>query len=362
MKKILMVTHWYYPSNIPRAFRAKELYDQLKLDGYIVDIIIGDYKMKILHDETYDLSKFETIDNKHSSNIYNNKFIQKIKSIIEYFIGERYLFSRFKFIYKNIDLDNYDVVISLGIPFYIHLLVATKLKRASNIISIADWSDPFYNKKNNNYAFYFHYLQKYICNRFNYTVIPTHKAWNYFSEYTEEEKIKEIPQGFNFDKIEVQEYKKNEVVTFGYAGIFYKDIRNPEMFFEFLCSLDFNFKFIIYTVKHGSVYEDILVKYQKILGEKLIIIDRIDRIECIKRLSIMDFLINIDNATKEQVPSKLIDYALTKRPILSFNQNFIPKDKFMEFCKDDYNSATKICLDDYNIKNVCKKFERLFEE
>ena len=38
-------------------------------------------------------------------------------------------------------------------------------------------------------------------------------------------------------------------------------------------------------------------------------------------MSKMDFLINLENLNKEQSPSKLIDYAISKRPIFSFNQN-----------------------------------------
>ena len=63
----------------------------------------------------------------------------------------------------------------------------------------------------------------------------------------EEKSIKVIPQGFNFDDIRLAEYQRNPIPTFGYAGLFYSDIRSPKNLFEFLCSLDFDFRFVIYT-------------------------------------------------------------------------------------------------------------------
>ena len=67
----------------------------------------------------------------------------------------------------------------------------------------------------------------------------------------EEKSIKVIPQGFNFDDIRLAEYQRNPIPTFGYAGLFYSDIRNPKNLFEFLCSLDFDFvlsSILIYPV------------------------------------------------------------------------------------------------------------------
>lgn len=363
--KILIVTHWFYPRNIPRAFRATELYKELKLQGHSVDLVIGDTKKKIKNKDNYidilGANSSEVLLQKNRK-LSGYSAIQKMKKIIEYFFGERYLLSSGFFLYKNISYCEYDAVVSVGLPFYVHLIVALKRKKTIKKTKfISDWGDPFYGDKVRQIAPYFKLLQKYVCSKFDYLITPTENARKYFCEYSSEEKIKVIPQGFNFKDIELCTYKKNNVPTFAYAGIFYLDKRNPTEFLKFLSELDFEYKFIIYTIKHGKIYEEIIEKYEKILKEKLIVIDLIPRLECIKELSRVDFLINIDNINIEQVPSKLIDYSLSQRPILSFTQNNIPKEKFLKFLSGDYENRVDISLENYDIRNVSKKILELMD-
>ncbi|QDP41458.1 glycosyltransferase family protein [Radiobacillus deserti] len=364
MKKVLIITHWYYPRNVPRAFRARALVNELKQKGYSVDLLVGDYKQLISNNE-YDeeMLKSRGVSNKRARSFSNNKLFYLIKNIINYFIGERFLLTCGRFIYKGIDTTSYDAIISIGLPFYIHLVTALKIKRhrKGDKIYIADWSDPFYGVKDVKLAPYFKKIQKFICSQFDYNIIPTSRAVNYFKKYTNEDKIRVIPQGFNFNEVTLLDYKKNKVVTFGYAGIFYKEIRNPGPLLEFLSKLNVDFIFVLYTVTHGPIYNEILLKYKKVMGDRLQIHDLIPRTECITRLSGMDFLINIENITTSQIPSKLIDYTLARRPIISFKHDDIPEEKIKAFIQGDYVGKTNIDISKYNIKEVCKQFIDLLE-
>lgn len=366
MSKILIVTHWFYPRQNPRAFRAFELYRELS-KRHSVDVLVGDWKCQLKHDEDYHkLDEFgkQDFQNKNAR-LSNKKIIQIGLKIVQYFIGERYLLSSGRFISRNMKLDNYNAVISIGLPFYSHWLTANKIRKmkCSNITSISDWGDPFYGDKVRRIAPYFKSIQKKTCNTFDYIVTPTEKAVPYYQEYKDNhEGIKVIPQGFNFDEVQVSNYKPTGVPHFAYAGIFYSDKRNPEEFLKFLTTIDRDFVFTVYTVTHGPIYNDILMKYKKILGDKFIINDMVPRLDCIKLLCENDFLINIDNLSAVQVPSKLIDYSLTKRPILSFTQDNIPKDKIKKFFDGDYSDSLKISIDEFNIKRVAEKFDALITD
>ncbi|ASI36432.1 hypothetical protein A0126_12835 [Exiguobacterium sp. N4-1P] len=360
MKKILIISHWYYPHNVPRAFRAKALYEDLINKGHDVDLLIGNQKVFLKKDE-YDLEKFEI---PKKSNTLNKKFkgrlFEKIKEIIFYFIGDRFLFTSGKHIYKNIDFENYDGVISLGLPFYINFITALKKKLTkSNTTLITEWSDPFYGTKDIKIAPYFNYIQKKVCSISSYVVIPTIAALPYFLKYKDEKKIKIIPQAFDFSNIKISDYKKNEVPTFGFAGLFYKDIRNPEKLLESLSSIDIPFKFVVYTVTRGRIFDEVLLKYKNILGDKLEISSLIPREDCLKKLSEMEFLINIDNLSSNQVPSKLIDYALTKRPILSFKQDEIDIEILKSFIDGVYDNSLYLDIEKYNIKHRSNDFLEL---
>ena len=85
----------------------------------------------------------------------------------------------------------------------------------------------------------------------------------------------------------------------------------------------------------------------------------IPRLELITEFSKMDFLVNINNATSNQIPSKLIDYTLTGRPIFSFSQDKFEIEKFESFCHGDYSSFQTIDISAYNIKTVADQFEHL---
>lgn len=360
MKKILIISHWYYPQNVPRAFRARALYEDLISKGHEVDLLIGNQKIFMKSGE-YDFEKFESRQNKKKlTKKIKGKIFESVKETVFYLIGDRFLFTSGFYIYKNIEFEKYDGVISLGLPFYINLITTLKKKiTKSETTVITEWSDPFFGTNDIKVAPYFNYIQEKVCFTSDYVVVPTSAAVPYFLKYKKKEKIKVIPQAFDFSKIKIVKYKKNEVPTFGFAGLFYKDIRNPEKLLEVLCSIDIPFKFVLYTVTHGRIFDEILTKYKTLLGDKLEINELIPREECLRKLSQMEFLINIDNLSSNQVPSKLIDYALTARPILSFKQDEINRDILTKFISGDYNESLKVDIEQYNIKYRSNDFLEL---
>ena len=362
MKKILVISHWYYPKSVPRAFRSTALVEELKRRGYAVDLIVGDYRIEVKNNEYENFKKnLQIVNGKTNRNNKYSKYLGRFQKIFNYFFGERFLFSSCLFMYKKINPAKYDIVLSIGLPFYIHLITSLKIKKIRETLFIGDWSDPFYGINDLSLAFYFKKLQKVVCNKFDYNIIPTEKSRAYFKEFSKENQIKVIPQGFNFNNTLLCDYKKNSVPTFGYAGIFYKKIRNPSLFLEYLTSLDEEFKFIIYTNLHGEIYDDVLNKYKKKLGDKLQLENMVEREECIKQLSKMDFLINFENGNIEQIPSKIVDYKLSKRPILSFKHDQVPRKTLHSFLSGNYSEELKVDISKFSIDTVVDQFEALWK-
>ena len=158
----------------------------------------------------------------------------------------------------------------------------------------------------------------------------------------------------NFGKILLNKYVRNDVVTFAYAGSFYEKLRNPKYFFKYLNKTKVDFRFIIYTQSH--FVKNMILNDFPLLQGKLQFKKFITRKELIYELSSVDFLINFENENTLMVPSKLIDYALSKRPILSFNSKSFDSNKFNDFLKNDFKHSTKINLDDFNISILIKQF------
>lgn len=74
------------------------------------------------------------------------------------------------------------------------------------------------------------------------------------------------------------------------------------------------------------------------------------------------FLINIGNGTNVQTPSKLIDYTLTKRPILTVQTDDMKSEIFNEFLIGNYEHRdADINISDYDIRNIVQQFIELCE-
>jgi hypothetical protein len=217
---------------------------------------------------------------------------------------------------------------------------------------MGDESDSF--KK----LFYFKYLEKFFCRTASYVSVPTNGSIKgYYPEF--HSKIKVIPQAFNFEDISIYKGEiKNEIPTFAYAGSFNVGVRDPRELLDFLCAYSKPYKFVVYTSQG-----DMINRYVELSNSRVEVRNYIPREQLLFELSKMDFLINLPYGTSLQTSSKLIDYALTKRPVLSVVTGNLDKKSLQEFLVGNYER--KMILDNiqqYNIKNVTKDFLNLITE
>ena len=206
--------------------------------------------------------------------------------------------------------------------------------------------------------FYFKYVEKYWCKKADYITVPFLGAKDgYYKEF--HKKIKVIPQGLNFEEIEVQPlvYKPNKILTFAYAGGLIPGARDPKKFIEYLLTTGIDFKFILYT-KSVAMVTPLLAKAKN----KIEIKDYIPREKLIMALSKMDFIVNFNNGVSTQLPSKLIDYYLAKRPVLSIDSFKFDKGIVAQFLHRDYkNKFIYNNPEQYKIENVAQEFLNLTE-
>lgn len=366
MKRIVITTRWYAPEKTPRAFRAKEIVEELIERGYDIELIspVGTLTNKMV-----DLHKISIKRNRllSVSEVKGNyeKYREIIKKVFIYFIGDSpynvlYAMRIVKYLYSN--KKEREVFLSIGLPFYVHVAVALFLwRKKSSAVAIADCGDPFYANPSFKKVFYLKYLEKWVFSKFDFVTIPIEAAQSSYLDSVSAERIKVIPQGFRLIDIPKDAYQKNIIPTFGYAGVFYESIRNPRYFFEYLLSVENNFRFVVYANANGFT-SLILAEYKEKLGDKLDVREAIDREKLIPEMATWEFVINFDNDNSNQRPSKLIDYAMSKRPILSFNQATFKPEVFTAFLHGDYSEQEHIDLSQYDIRTVVDKFEELFQK
>lgn len=365
--KILILCKFFYPQLTPRSFRATELAKEFSRQGNDVRVcfptIDYDYtlfeKENKLVIETLGKLKFKNIEIKGNKvEKFIKRFFRRVLQLIfEY--PDIELFFKISNMLKKVN--GYDLLISIAVPHTIHWGVAKAWNKNKPIAKmwIADCGDPYMGSKTDTFRklFYFRFMEKWFCNKADYITVPYEGAKEaYYPEFND--KIRVIPQGFNLDKIKINPYvRKYDYPVFAYAGEFIPGKRDPSKLLNYLSLIKKYYRFIIYTNKPNYLFP-----FKEKLGKRLEIRNYVPREKLLPALAEMDFLVNFDNNTTSQLPSKLIDYAITRRPVVNIaaDTNF---DIIDEFINGNYKK--KLRLDDpekYDIKLIASQFISLIED
>lgn len=366
--KIVIISRSTYPHQSPRANRTHELAKQLAKEHDVTLYVLTG---------AYDYSDYISTTGVKVKSLGTPKGFSFDPSIdVKQKFIHKVLFKLFHryFDYPYIELacltnkvlrkeSDVDLLITIAVPHPIHWGAAFFKKynkeKLQKTVWVADCGDPFMGNPFNKHAFYFKYIEQMFCEQADFIAVPTEKAINaYYPQFRE--KIKVIPQGFDLEGIQIERKAiSNAVKTFIFAGTFYKDLRDPTNFLEYLVDLSnkgYDFRFIVYTKS-----KDFLMPFKEALKDKLIISDYMPRAALLNKLAGADFLLNIENLSAVQSPSKLIDYVISGRPVFSFKSGSNDfKMTFLRFLEGDYEESLMLpSIDDFNIKSVARKFVEL---
>ena len=376
--KILLLSRWFFPAKSPRAFRTTELLRELTKRGYEVDFFCPEEavfdcdfatdKLHVYRIPMSQLLKQKTMPlNARKNQTWQTVCVNIVRRVSYYFLGGGprdviYAVRLYRELEKRVSIQTYDLLFAISYPFC--LLVASALYSLHNKqirCKIADCGDPLYYNPGIIKAPYLKYIEKIILQKFDWITIPMREAMVGYRHCDLGERLRIVPQGFKLMNMEDDIYCPNMIPHFCYAGVFYEKIRDPSFFFDFLCKLQEPFYFIIYALE-DSFTNRVLLSYRKKLGEKLLIRAPVEREQLIHEMATMDFVINFDNENSNQRPSKLIDYAMSRRPILSFNRQTFRSEDFQAFLQGDYSAQYRVDLEQYDIRRVVDQFEALFEK
>ncbi len=366
-RRILIVSGAFLPDISPRSYRTTELAKELARQGHDVTVIIP------LNGHNY-----HSFEKEHELKIKSIGTLKwkdiKLKGGKIELLFRRVLKRVLKMVFEWPDIElafkvhealktesNYDILISVAVPYPIHWGVASIVGNNREITRcwIADCGDPYMGDTTDSFRklFYFKYVEKWFCRRADYITVPFKGAVNaYYPEF--HNKIRIIPQGFSLDNLSLSDTPKvNDYPIFAYAGGFIPGKRDPGQMLKFLEGWKEDFRFIVFTSQDG-----LLADARDKLGCKLEIRPFIPRAELLVILSEMDFLVNFDNNVTTQLPSKLIDYAITGRPVLNITKDddFIGLAQFLE---GDYSKRMILEKpENYDIRHIARQFVNLQTE
>ncbi len=360
--KILLVSGSFYPQNTPRAFRTTELAKRFCAMGHDVTVYIpkNDYDYSsFLNTTPISIHFYDGVKEKR-------RFvgISAVDRIIFRFLNQfcnypdgRNVQPLMRALRKE---TGYDLLISIAMPHSVHWAMGKLYDKGIKAAKcwIADCGDPFMLTETASFRppFYLKPLETRWCRLCEYISVPTEKSYGgYYPEFRD--KIRVIPQGFDFSVIKRKEYVRNPVPTLAYSGSLIPGRRDLMPILDKLIEKKVDFELHVYTSQKG-----LFTTYKEQLGNKLQLHDYIPRLDLLEKLSSMDFLLNLDNGITVQTPSKLIDYALTGRPILSLNSCDINEDLLDAFMNGDYSGQYIVNnIEQYNIEKVAQQFLDLYK-
>ncbi len=362
--KILIISQAFYPGISPRSFRATELAKELARQGDDVtvyaelrDFDYSEFAKKtnvVLHDIALRFQSNKNVNPQKKHGLLKRAVHKVLHTLIEYPDVE-FVWKIKGILEKEKDVD---LLITIAYPHPIHWgtgVAKFLLKDDFPLKWIADCGDPYAGNKTEPHFFYFKYVERFWGKRASFITVPVESAIRAYEPLLRE-KIKVIPQGFDFSGLKIfhgdLEY---DCPHFAYAGIIYVGKRDPTLLLDYLCGIDKDFVFTIYT-KADTFFKE----YKEKLGSKLVVSPYVPREQLLFELSKQNFLINLTNTTDTQVPSKLIDYTFTQRPFMNISVDFREKEIFEEFFAGNYkNACSPVDLSQYDIVNVAKQFKNI---
>jgi hypothetical protein len=338
VKNILIVTHQFVPHQSPRTTRWKLIYDELVKKGFNIRVITGtkqdgsDSNIQYIGNKTASgvVSSLRKQSNTDQGSFYKNlalKFLKKIyRFFYKFFAWPDYTMFWVFSIWKNrkkIDF-NYDVIISVSLPFSSHVAayIINKEKRKKWIMDIGD---PFSLKSNafENNKYFYKSLNYYFENKFfNMAdqIVFTHKDASlehkeFFNINNEKIEIGNPISAFSKNVYQSSKtYNYNiEPIKIGYFGILTKGVRSPNEVLKYFQNLDYVFHWYTNPDSKNMILQN------NIDNNKHLFFDMVPRNEALE-IMVTSFhcLLSIGNLNASQLPSKVIEYISTGKPVIHF--------------------------------------------
>jgi len=392
--KVLIVSYSYFPELTPRAFRWTAIAEQLAYLGHSVEVVCSSNPDQAMQECINGVQIYRT-GNNFRKNIKRWLFIDgsvnstsakgkkdntlsirgwiggllmsgyknTIQKILWPDFAAFWYFSALNVAWQLVKKKKFDIVVTVSLPYTGHLVGLT-LKRRFEIRWVVDIGDPFsfMNKTPLNNTSIFLGLnyrsESLVLNKADAIVVTTEGTrLEYLSCFPllMQEKIVVIPPVFSTppkEELTSPFFKVSNKIRLVFAGTLYSSIRSPSALlklFRFLLStpleprLELHFFGIINDCK--SYFDS----YGDLLGSKIFLHGLIGRDEVISAMKE-----NLGNLTEYQLPSKVVEYVMLRKPVLNITK--IYSDSSLSF----FSGFPGVCnINEYAVVNDVRELDRI---
>ncbi len=358
---ILIICPYYLPTQTPRAFRWSSIISSLAEKGHYVHLVSSQNPSAknsaianlSIHRVGYlNIKEWLSFKSKNNSSKVERSAKEPILHKLAHTIWKNIYWPDGSFIWINAakskirelqSVHNFDVMISVSLPFSSHLVGKAIKKQNPELKWIVDIGDPFSlqidNPKNNLFLYKSRNTkneQKILALADEISITSAELLNIYKNQFKiDSQKIHVIPPllrtGFPQD-IPIKGVVKGPL-RFMYFGSFYSKIREPKKILEVFSllkknNLDFTLDFF------GNYEHQFITQFSEYpeLKDSLKIHGSIAPNRLIEKISEAHILVNLGNKYNFQIPSKLPEYIASSKPIL--NIIYDDKDSFKNALQD----------------------------
>jgi glycosyltransferase involved in cell wall biosynthesis len=356
--KLLILSYSYHPAVSPRAFRWTAIAEYWARQGHSVDVVcsrlpgtevceifnnvrirrvvdpIDLMKGKVRPTQPQKLAHSAGSDSKWSRSI--TSLIRKVHDVTwrklywpDY--ACLWILSAYRQAKKLLESSCYDAMITVSHPFTCHVVGLMLRRHTTEQRWVCDIGDPFSyldeTPPNNQllYASLNRRIERQVIQLANAAAVTTDEtAAEYVRSLGLDRKcFTTIPPLVSVEMVHEQREKlnlDNRILRLVFLGTLYRKIRDPEFLLDLLTRLaqlhDMP-RFEMHFVGGLDGCEKLFEAHRPAIGKWLFLHGRVERSRAVEYMSQADVMVNIGNKTSYQLPSKVIEYAATGKPILN---------------------------------------------
>jgi glycosyltransferase involved in cell wall biosynthesis len=382
--QVLILSYFYAPMINPRAFRWHALASHWAKNGYHVQVVAG-WEPGLAENETLDgvniwrvnhalLRRFLPVNTQSQTNPPSNLPTSQRPTFalrLARWAFNTFYFPDAVFLWQEsafrsaLALSEPQILISVA-PFFSAHCVGLRLKKRWRTCRwIADYGDPFSPQpiETHNNALLYRSLSRSVEERVlsaasAVTLTTTTTRQLYAQAFpAHSAKLRVIPPLFSGEITDSPPTQPHTPLRLVYVGKLYGQVRRPNALFDLLRAVvartpQLAWRLHIYG-DTSQVTEEIAL-FANDLPERLVLHGVVSRADAAQALAQADVLVNLGNATAHQLPSKVVDYAATGKPVLNLAQ--VAGDSSALFFAQHAGARTLLLDGSHNLAELAEQF------